>query len=617
MSAVIKLPETLQPWRAWLDWFDPEIAAQVGEWLLRLNPLLGCSQARAQGGEAEPDGIDDLRRRGPYERLVLSEWAVADAMPDEFLRRAAHHEHLFLAPKLKSRQADALTVAVFDAGAAQLGAPRLLHVALWILLARRAQAAQARFAWGLAHEPGQLREADAPEQLRHLLGARHFGLPQAEALSGWREHFIATGAPAGERWWVGGAEPLVSGSFSHVATIKRGFDDQLHVRLGTPQARKLVALPLPPSRVAVRVLQGDFISTRRTRTSVQRIGERISLRQPPLFNAKGSHVAVPLLAGGKAMLVKVRDFPGRDPKLVFCKWPYGHEMVSGVVTDNSFAGVVTSDKFMQFWNLGIPPVARPPADQFGAAPGQSRWLSGVWLRRLNGSNLARVLVLDLSGRLLSWASERSGGRQRPKFVGATPELIQTDVLCLIQADPHNAVYVYYHEGQLRGQVLHRDGSTHQVFRVLMADKPSKVWLRGFVKDHWHGSVCVEWSPKQRSQYGGTHRMYSFPSGQPPHQDLHCTEGSKAIGLVQHPEWGKLSQLLTLRADRRALVAVSPSGYELVHESNNDIMSASVSPDGRRVAYVDLKGHLVVLGGESGRSELLRLDSQQDLPEGKA
>lgn len=615
--SVMKLPESLQPWRAWLDWFDPEIAAQVGEWLLRLNPLLGRSQARAQGGEAEPDGIDDLRRRGPYERLVLSEWAVADAMPDEFLRRAAHHEHLFLAPKLKSCQTDALTVAVFDAGAAQLGAPRLLHVALWILLARRAQAAQARFAWGLAHEPGQLRDADAAEQVRALLDARHFGLPQADALNGWRDHFIATGVPAGERWWIGGAEPPAGGGFSHLATIKRGFDDQLHVRLGTPQARKVVALPLPPSRIAVRVLEGNFISTRRTRTNVQRVGERISLRQPPIFNAKGNHVAVPLLAGGKAMLVKVRDLPGRDPKLVFCEWPFGHEMVSGVVTDNSFAGVVTSDNFIQFWKLGIPPVARPPADQFGAAPGQSRWLSCVWLRRLDGSKLARVLVLDLSGRLLSWASERSGGRQRHKFVGATPELIQTDVLCLIQAGAGTAVYVYYKDGQLRGEALRRDGISHQVFQVTVPDKPAKVWLRGFVKAQWHGSVCVEWSPKQRGQYGGTHRMYLSASGQPSHHDLGCAEGSKAIGLVPDPGSDKLSQLLALRADRRALVAVSQSGYELVHESNSDIMSASVSPDGRRIAYVDLKGHLVVLGGESGRSELLRLDSQQDLPERKA
>src|SRR5687767_3679796 len=119
----MRVPEALAPWRPWLDWFDADVVDLLGDLLLRLHPMLGAFRMRALGGVVEPEGIDDLRRRGQYERLLLSEWALADEAPEEFDRRAAGGEHLFLSPKLVAREADALTVAVFDTGPGQLGAP--------------------------------------------------------------------------------------------------------------------------------------------------------------------------------------------------------------------------------------------------------------------------------------------------------------------------------------------------------------------------------------------------------------------------------------------------------------------------------------------------------------
>src|SRR5688572_4841309 len=170
----MRLPDTLKPWHAWLGWFDPELAGVLGELMLRLHPMLGAFRMRALRGAVEPEGIDDLRRRGSYERLLLSEWAMAEVVPEEFDRRAAAGEHLFLSPKLVAREVDALTVAVFDTGPTQLGAPRLVHVAMWILLAQRAQAAKARFAWGVLGKPGELHAADTPQALKRLLDARTY-----------------------------------------------------------------------------------------------------------------------------------------------------------------------------------------------------------------------------------------------------------------------------------------------------------------------------------------------------------------------------------------------------------------------------------------------------------
>ena len=110
------LPETLRPWREWLSWFDPELAVQLGSLLQRLHPLFGPFRGNSQGGDPELEGLDDLRPRGSYEHLLATEWLLADEMPDEFLRRAASGEHIFLAPRPKARRADRSIVALFDTG---------------------------------------------------------------------------------------------------------------------------------------------------------------------------------------------------------------------------------------------------------------------------------------------------------------------------------------------------------------------------------------------------------------------------------------------------------------------------------------------------------------------
>ena len=43
----------------------------------------------------EPDGYAQLSRRGPFDRLLLTQWALLDVVPEELLRRAASNELLF------------------------------------------------------------------------------------------------------------------------------------------------------------------------------------------------------------------------------------------------------------------------------------------------------------------------------------------------------------------------------------------------------------------------------------------------------------------------------------------------------------------------------------------
>ncbi len=182
-AGAAELPRELSPWRTTLAIFPPRLALIFGGWLRRLAPVIGPIRVHGRDTGSEPDGYHGLIRRGHYERLLTSEWLMAEEAPLEFLRRAAMGEHLFLHLVRREPRGALRSVALFDAGPSQLGTPRLAHLALLILLAERAMAAGAEFHWGLlqgSEEP--LREDAGVESVRYLLegrspfeaGPRHF-----------------------------------------------------------------------------------------------------------------------------------------------------------------------------------------------------------------------------------------------------------------------------------------------------------------------------------------------------------------------------------------------------------------------------------------------------------
>ncbi|WP_447413065.1 hypothetical protein, partial [Clostridium perfringens] len=70
---------------------------------------------------------------------------------------------------------------MFDAGLAQLGEPRLAQMALFILLARRAEQADAQFSWGILQQPGILHDDTGLGGIRKLLKSRSLLAPPADA----------------------------------------------------------------------------------------------------------------------------------------------------------------------------------------------------------------------------------------------------------------------------------------------------------------------------------------------------------------------------------------------------------------------------------------------------
>jgi hypothetical protein len=185
--------------------------------------------------------------------------------PDEFVRRAAFGEQAYLRPAFRQPRGGRRTVALLDAGPDQLGSPRVAHLALLVVLARRAEAAGAGFAWGVLQSPP--REVPFttidPASIGQWLKAGSPEPPTGARLAAWREALELGPAPD-DVWLVGGARlSRLPGAedLSRVAVeevIAPGAR-RLEVEVRpVSRAPRQVVLDLPPAPQCVRLLRDPF-----------------------------------------------------------------------------------------------------------------------------------------------------------------------------------------------------------------------------------------------------------------------------------------------------------------------------------------------------------------------
>jgi hypothetical protein len=260
---VTALPPALAPWAAQLAPFAPELAVSLGGWARRIAAAVGPLPGR-RAGEGEPDGVSGLARRGPYERLLLSEWLLAEELPDEFVRRAAAGEHLFVERGRRAHAAARRSVALLDAGPDQLGAPRIAQLAALVVLAARAEAARVEFAWGIAQAPALgLVGGFSADLARGLLLSRTGEPPGEDALAAWRER-LPPPAERDDLWLVGGpallrAHGLEGASRLLVEDVPDPDARQVRLVLGSRlSGRREVVLDLPPEPDCVRLVRDPF-----------------------------------------------------------------------------------------------------------------------------------------------------------------------------------------------------------------------------------------------------------------------------------------------------------------------------------------------------------------------
>jgi hypothetical protein len=270
----MELPRSLAPWAPYLSLFPPETALALGPLVRRMASAVGALGNLDAGESSEPDGLDGVARRGPYERLMLSELGVAEEFPEEFLRRAAMGEHLFYRLAFRSPVRSRMSVALFDVGPNQLGSPRLAHLAALVVFARRAEAAGAHFGWGLLQRPGvPVYEDVTAAGVGRLLEARSRREASADDVGGWRAR-LAGRSDLDDFWLIGGSRlgriPSAGGlSRLEVADPyepeSRRLD--LSVRTGA-SAPRAFELELPEDAVCARLLRDPFGSAVASRAAV-------------------------------------------------------------------------------------------------------------------------------------------------------------------------------------------------------------------------------------------------------------------------------------------------------------------------------------------------------------
>jgi hypothetical protein len=605
------LPPALQPWHAWLQWFPHDSALAIGGLLPRLHAAMGQYRGTLQRGAHTPNGIDELRRRGPYHRLLLSEWMMADEMPDEFLRRASSGEHLFLSPRYETIKADAQLIAVFDGGPAQFGAPRLAHVAMWILLARRAEQAGIGFRWGLLDAPGVFDDGGDAQALKRMLIARSLQHPDRIQVEAWRDALAADPCRGGERWLIAGAREDAEG-FSHRVRVARDLQShlqvrQLQVRIASTSGTRDVEVPLPPAKASARLLRGAFAFEvanveRLVDSETFESTEKLSLRQPPLIGQEGRHIAVPILGESAAMVYAMtsprQQQRGQTPKTKLRKmqWASGSDLLCAALSRKQFGGVIADTSHLFFWQLdGFHTQPRPPKEQLQAPPGQAHWLSCLWFN--SGSRPYQLFILDHARRLTMFATKHPDGE------ASEMRLIDEHVIAIARHSEEELVYLRYRTPSIELIQTNRRGWGSQRLSYATLPLSPQAPDQGFLhrRTRHAGAWCVRAQRGAGEDSAAMWTLYGFTQGDQTAvgQPVSVAAGWQVVGLIPVPNTPSEYGLVAIAANRKRLVLLRGNGHDTLYASARSITAASVGTDCDLIALITEDRKLVVLtpGGE--------------------
>lgn len=261
---MISLPASLAPWSKQLSVFPNELSMAIGRIVQRVAAAIDPLHLEDVPGDDDPDGFDGLVNRGSYERLIASDWLLADEIPEEFERRATMREHLFLKTARRDRAHGLGSIVLFDSGPDQLGSPRLAHLAILIVLIRRAERARANFAWGILQNPGlPFLRGSGESEMMELLRSRTSTNVSDSVLNDWIKRSVETNRPE-EIWLVGGSR-LHQISPHHVVSRVKVEDilepgmRQVSVEIQRPKGRpRKVLLDLPENSACARLLRDPY-----------------------------------------------------------------------------------------------------------------------------------------------------------------------------------------------------------------------------------------------------------------------------------------------------------------------------------------------------------------------
>lgn len=603
-----QLPVLLEPWRAWLSLFPEDLTEPLGRLLLRLHPQIGPLRSAPARADALPEGVGSIVQRGPYDRLLISEWAYADAEPDEFIRRAASGELMFTGPEPAARQRSRRCVALFDAGPMQLGEPRLLHLALFILLARRAREAGAAFEWGILQHPGKLHEDCERSGITALLKARTLDAVTEGHLNAWNE----TIDQAGDDAWIIGAHGMKAPRAvrGQVMIRRQLLADKLDVVVRMHLASRPVELDLPAPALAIRLLRTPF-EPLAARTGIAKKSGRPSLLRAPCFAFYSSMLAVSQLDGGIFVYPVPTSFASRAGSERRHAAPGRGSVLGAGIFGKSLGYLVSDGELLRF--KGFPgeafaskyaTVDRPAPELFRAPPHGGRWLSVFFLKQnaqrdRSGARTmhSEVLALDLVGNLVAWrrsTTQQSGTATNSAIEFAT---VARDVIGASQGEMHllyavsndqgTQIYRHYND-DLRILTLPYKGS--EVLFGAMAAR----WGRGLP-----GLLALRYSDTEwRVAVGETMNR------------IVIDDGAKVIGVADS-KTSSAPGLVVLTRQKRIIELRCANSVRVLVRSPEDIAQASVCPRTGNIAWIGQRSHRLSVQAIDQDRPYLEIVAEQD------
>jgi hypothetical protein len=585
------LPAALRPWATQLSLFPEELVLSLGPHVARLSAALGALRPRGEASGGEPMGYDGLARRGTYERLLLTEWLYAEEAPEEFIRRAAFGEHAFLRPSFRQPQGARRSVALLDAGPDQLGVPRLAHLALLVVLARRAEAAGAAFEWAVlqgAPGGGSFRGLTVAG-INAWLAARSAEPATGAHLATWRE-VLKLGHAPDDGWLVGPARlarfPEASG-LSRVEVeeeVEVGLRRlKVQVRHATRAARE-VALELPSADDCVRLLRDPFASRTVAPVKLAKAGGVRAVR----FSGEGTRLLL-LRSDGSVTVQAVPDSPRCTmPRPRHVELPAGHRLVAvdwrpqgGVVALTQHAGeLLLSRGSLQGARSSIPPrysieqyqgrLPRPPSHE--ETPGQVLGLA----RKLEAGG-ERLLVCDGAGGVYVLAHPK--GEASPAVAVAEKVVAFAEVRrkpVWVSVGPPGAAWGnelwlgIWEEEHLRHLPLGEgDGEVHFGYSESIGHAEA-------------GLLAIRRQP-------GVWRVLLRQG----YVDLSPPQGSRVVGVAVLPHPAEEPALVVLGEDRRTFTLVGKSETRTLPRATDDVAEAVVSHGLPVFAWRTVKGEVMV------------------------
>ena len=603
-AAAVALPAALRPWAEQLAWLDPVLQPEIGELMAGIALLLRPLRRPQRIGLEEPNGYDGLARKGQPQHLLLSEWALAQELPDEFMRRAAMHELLYLQPERVQQQPSHVCSVLLDTGPLQHGAPRLAQLAALLVMARRAAMVGADLRWGVLQAPGEPWEsALSPDNARRWRAARAAGPVSQPDWRAWDERLAAdAGAPGDlyETWVVGAtraidyARELWPRCRAIGITQALAPDDGLVIRVAQDGAVREDLLPLPAPAVQVRLLRQPWrpdpvqsrpVDARPITEQLKDLalcfspdGRHLAVRQPlgrALFYPLPEQISRTMLAGPR------RVDRGFHPVLAMANWG-GKKFIVLTEGDDGRIYMNRPGLWMRVaapveWLAagGTVPAALPaePLMEHG------RLHQSVFVSRYGTEWL---YLIDAGRRLWRFALAEAG--QPPRLIreGMETVLVDTSELCGLS-----------HSG--------RQGEGWTVFSVSLSDRDAAgVALAAGLHPDVEADAQVEWCGHVNGSRTWVLRtgerwvvgQYIESMGTPPPWSEPVPPDCRLLGVIQAAE-GMSLLVLT----EQALCSLREGRCRVLHGFEASIVGAEYRPHGGRVAAVDAHGvlHIYHLG----------------------